>query len=43
MLILGLAIAISIVLIYLKVVLLKYVKQDLVKKQQAKPNPQKKR
>ncbi len=34
MLILGLAIAISIVLVYLKVVLLKHVKQDLIKKQQ---------
>ena len=34
MLILGAAIAISVVLIYLKVVLLKYVKTDLVKRQQ---------
>lgn len=34
MLILGLAIAISIVLIYLKVVLLKHVKQDLIKKRE---------
>lgn len=36
MLILGAAIAISVVLIYLKVVLLKYVKTDLDKKQQEK-------
>ncbi len=36
MLILGAAIAISVVLIYLKVVLLKYVKTDLVKRQQEK-------
>lgn len=38
MLVLGLAIAISIVLIYLKIVLLKYVKQDVIKKQQEKAN-----
>ncbi len=36
MLILGLSIAISIVLIYLKVVLLKYVKKDYIQKQQEK-------
>lgn len=36
MLILGAAIAISVVLIYLKVVLLKHVKSDLIKKQQEK-------
>lgn len=36
MLILGAAIAISVVLIYLKIVLLKHVKSDLVKKQQEK-------
>lgn len=36
MLILGAAIAISVVLIYLKVVLLKYVKTDLVKRQKEK-------
>lgn len=36
MLILGLAIAISVVLIYLKIVLLKHVKKDFVKKQQEK-------
>lgn len=36
MLILGASIAISVVLIYLKIVLLKYVKNDLVKKQQEK-------
>lgn len=36
MLILGAAIAISVVLIYLKVVLLKYVKTDLDKKQHEK-------
>lgn len=34
MLILGAAIAISVVLIYLKIVLLKHVKSDLVKRQQ---------
>lgn len=36
MLILGAAIAISVVLIYLKIVLLKHVKSDLVRKQQEK-------
>lgn len=36
MLILGLAIAISVVLIYLKVVLLKFVKQDMIRKQAEK-------
>lgn len=36
MLILGAAIAISVVLIYLKVVLLKYVKNDMIKKQEEK-------
>lgn len=36
MLILGLSIAIAVVLIYLKVVLLKHVRQDLQKKQQEK-------
>jgi len=36
MLILGLSIAISVVLIYLKVVLLKYVKKDFIQKQQEK-------
>lgn len=36
MLILGLSIAVAVVLIYLKIVLLKYVKQDIVKKQQEK-------
>lgn len=36
MLILGLSIAIAVVLIYLKVVLLKHVKQDFQKKQQEK-------
>jgi len=34
MLILGIAIAVSVVLIYLKVVLLKHVKADYIKKQQ---------
>ncbi|TCV11842.1 hypothetical protein EDC17_102625 [Sphingobacterium alimentarium] len=38
MLILGLAIAICIVLIYLKVVLLKHVKEDFKKKQAEKHN-----
>lgn len=41
-LILGLAIAISVVLIYLKVVLLKHVKSDFRKKQEEKFAPQKK-
>lgn len=36
MLILGASIAIAVVLIYLKVVLLKHVKSDLIKKQQEK-------
>lgn len=36
MLILGASIAVSVVLIYLKVVLLKHVKSDLIKKQQEK-------
>jgi membrane protein implicated in regulation of membrane protease activity len=42
MLILGLAIAISVVLIYLKVVLLKHVKSDFRKKQEEKFASQKK-
>jgi len=42
MLILGLAIAIGIVLIYLKVVLLKHVKTQIVKKQTEKAKPTKK-
>ncbi len=42
MLILGLAIAISIVLIYLKVVLLKHVKSDFVKKQEERQSVAKK-
>lgn len=36
MLILGLSIAIGVVLIYLKIVVLKYVKQDMEKKQAEK-------
>lgn len=43
MLILGGAIAISVVLIYLKVVLLKYVKTDLVKRQEQKISTNKKK
>ena len=42
MLILGISIAISIVLIYLKVVLLKYVKSDFKKKEAEKIAQQKK-
>ncbi len=42
MLILGLAIAICIVLIYLKVVLLKHVKEDFKKKQEEKYNSRQK-
>lgn len=41
MLILGIAIAVSIVLIYLKVVLLKHVKEDFKKKQEEKFKAQK--
>lgn len=41
MLILGIAIAVSIVLIYLKVVLLKHVKEDFKKKQEEKLKAQK--
>ena len=40
MLILGVAIAISVVLIYLKIVLLKHVKLDLIKKQEEKAKEQ---
>lgn len=43
MLILGISIAVSIVLIYLKVVLIKHVKEDFKKKQQEKLNVQKKK
>ncbi len=39
MLILGLSIAIAIVLIYLKVVLLKHVKNEIVKKQMERTRP----
>jgi len=39
MLILGLSIAIAIVLIYLKVVLLKHVKKEIVKKQMERTRP----
>ncbi len=43
MLILGLSIAIGIVLIYLKVVLLKYVRKEIVQKQKPSPQQKKKR
>lgn len=42
MLILGIAIAVSVVLIYLKVVLLKHVKSDFKKKQEQQFAPAKK-
>ena len=42
MLILGIAIAVSVVLIYLKVVLLKHVKTDYIKKQQEQQSAAKK-
>ncbi len=41
MLILGLSIAIGVVLIYLKVVLIKFVNRDLAKRQQEKLNESK--
>lgn len=42
MLILGISIAVSVVLIYLKVVLLKHVKADYIKKQQEQQSAAKK-
>lgn len=42
MLILGIAIAVSVVLIYLKVVLLKHVKMDYIKKEQEQQSTAKK-